>query len=174
MQTWSSQEAMATHASVCGTLTASILSASSLCSTRLVRSLGNLHVVAGERDPVFCEQWGSHRHRQCYNQHWHSQQLKHGAPAGKLPSDWLWATWRLHSHRAWSVFCQLVSSALRVKLECVFFLQHRQPWDERIWARLIRSCRNPHFSLLLTMVSSPLWYFGWGAPATMGWTFSYR
>lgn len=52
---------MATHASVCGTLTASILSASSLCSTRLVRSLGNLHVVAGERDPVFCEQWGSHR-----------------------------------------------------------------------------------------------------------------
>ncbi|XP_056887947.1 dual specificity protein phosphatase CDC14B isoform X1 [Takifugu flavidus] len=34
---------------------------SSLCSTRLVRSLGNLHVVAGERDPVFCEQWGSHR-----------------------------------------------------------------------------------------------------------------
>lgn len=52
---------MATHASVCGTLTASLLSASSLCSTRLVRSLGNLHVVAGERDPVFCEQWGSHR-----------------------------------------------------------------------------------------------------------------
>lgn len=52
---------MATHASVCGTLTASVLSASSLCSTRLVRSLGNLHVVAGERDPVFCEQWGSHR-----------------------------------------------------------------------------------------------------------------
>lgn len=57
----SSQEAMATHASVCRTLTASVLSASSLCSTRLVRSLGNLHVVAGERDPVFCEQWGSHR-----------------------------------------------------------------------------------------------------------------
>lgn len=61
MQMRSSQEAMATHASVCGSLTASVLSASSLCSTRLVRSLGNLHVVAGERDPVFCEQWGSHR-----------------------------------------------------------------------------------------------------------------
>lgn len=54
---------MATHASVCGALTASVLSASSLGSTRLVRSLGNLHVVAGERDPVFCEQWGSRRDR---------------------------------------------------------------------------------------------------------------
>lgn len=61
MQMRSSQEAMATHASVCGTLTASVLSASSLCSTRLARSLSNLLVVAGERDPVFCEQWGSHR-----------------------------------------------------------------------------------------------------------------
>lgn len=52
---------MATHASMCGALTASVLSASSLCSSRLVRSLGNLHVVAGERDAVFCEQWGSRR-----------------------------------------------------------------------------------------------------------------
>ncbi|KAI3372747.1 hypothetical protein L3Q82_023209, partial [Scortum barcoo] len=34
---------------------------SSLCHTRLVRSLGNLHVVAGDRDPMCCEPCGSHR-----------------------------------------------------------------------------------------------------------------
>uniref|UniRef100_A0A3Q1J4G8 protein-tyrosine-phosphatase n=1 Tax=Anabas testudineus TaxID=64144 RepID=A0A3Q1J4G8_ANATE len=42
-------------------LTASLLSASSLCHTRLVRSLGNLHVVAGDRDPMCCEPCGSRR-----------------------------------------------------------------------------------------------------------------
>lgn len=36
------------------TLTASLLSASSLCHGRLVRSLGNLHVVTGSRDPMCC------------------------------------------------------------------------------------------------------------------------
>ncbi|KAM4617101.1 dual specificity protein phosphatase CDC14B isoform 3-T3 [Polymixia lowei] len=34
---------------------------SSLCHTRLARSLGNLHVVAGDRDLVCCEPCGSHR-----------------------------------------------------------------------------------------------------------------
>ncbi|XP_028269135.1 dual specificity protein phosphatase CDC14B isoform X4 [Parambassis ranga] len=34
---------------------------SSLCHTRLVRSLGNLHVVADDREPMFCEPCGSHR-----------------------------------------------------------------------------------------------------------------
>ncbi|XP_017267894.1 dual specificity protein phosphatase CDC14B isoform X3 [Kryptolebias marmoratus] len=34
---------------------------SSLCQTRLVRSLGNLHVVAGNSDPMGCEPCGSHR-----------------------------------------------------------------------------------------------------------------
>ncbi|CAJ1069033.1 dual specificity protein phosphatase CDC14C-like isoform X2 [Xyrichtys novacula] len=34
---------------------------SSLCHTRLVRSLGNLHVVAGDRDPMCCEPCGSHK-----------------------------------------------------------------------------------------------------------------
>ncbi|XP_018530449.1 dual specificity protein phosphatase CDC14B isoform X1 [Lates calcarifer] len=34
---------------------------SSLCHTRLVRSLGNLHVVTGDRDPMCCEPCGSHR-----------------------------------------------------------------------------------------------------------------
>ncbi|XP_054895126.1 dual specificity protein phosphatase CDC14B isoform X3 [Poeciliopsis prolifica] len=34
---------------------------SSLSQTRLVRSLGNLHVVAGNSDPMFCEPCGSHR-----------------------------------------------------------------------------------------------------------------
>uniref|UniRef100_A0A3Q3G189 Dual specificity protein phosphatase CDC14A-like n=1 Tax=Labrus bergylta TaxID=56723 RepID=A0A3Q3G189_9LABR len=34
---------------------------SSLCHSRLVRSLGNLHVVAGDRDPMCCEPCGSHR-----------------------------------------------------------------------------------------------------------------
>ncbi|XP_047447433.1 dual specificity protein phosphatase CDC14B isoform X3 [Mugil cephalus] len=34
---------------------------SSLCHTRLVRSLGNLHVAAGDRDPMCCEPCGSHR-----------------------------------------------------------------------------------------------------------------
>lgn len=57
----SNQEAIATHGSLCIKLTASLLSASSLCHTRLVRSLGNLHVVAGDRDPMCCEQCGSHR-----------------------------------------------------------------------------------------------------------------
>lgn len=57
----SNQEAIATHGSSWSKLTASLLSASSLCHTRLVRSLGNLHVVAGDRDPVCCEPCGSHR-----------------------------------------------------------------------------------------------------------------
>ncbi len=57
----SSQEAIATHESLWGKLTASLLPASSLCHTRLVRSLGNLHVVAGDRDPMYCEPCGSHR-----------------------------------------------------------------------------------------------------------------
>ncbi|MEQ2267628.1 hypothetical protein XENORESO_008435 [Xenotaenia resolanae] len=34
---------------------------SSLSQTRLVRSLGNLHVVAGNSDPMCCEPRGSHR-----------------------------------------------------------------------------------------------------------------
>ncbi|XP_015232624.1 PREDICTED: dual specificity protein phosphatase CDC14B isoform X1 [Cyprinodon variegatus] len=34
---------------------------SSLSHTRLVRSLGNLHVVAGNSDPMYCEPCGSHR-----------------------------------------------------------------------------------------------------------------
>uniref|UniRef100_A0A3P9BHM0 Cell division cycle 14B n=1 Tax=Maylandia zebra TaxID=106582 RepID=A0A3P9BHM0_9CICH len=34
---------------------------SSLCNTRLVRSLGNLHVVAGGKDPMCCEPCDSHR-----------------------------------------------------------------------------------------------------------------
>lgn len=42
-------------------LTASLLFASSLCHTRLVRSLGNLHVVADDRDPMCFEQCGSRR-----------------------------------------------------------------------------------------------------------------
>lgn len=42
-------------------LTASLLSGSSLCHTRLVRSLGNLHVVAGDRDPMCWEPCGSLR-----------------------------------------------------------------------------------------------------------------
>uniref|UniRef100_A0A3Q3VZ04 protein-tyrosine-phosphatase n=1 Tax=Mola mola TaxID=94237 RepID=A0A3Q3VZ04_MOLML len=50
------REAIATPGSLCRVLTASVLSASSLCHTRLVRSLGNLHVVAGNS-----EQWGSRR-----------------------------------------------------------------------------------------------------------------
>lgn len=57
----SNQEAIATHGSLCIKLTASLLPASSLCHTRLVRSLGNLHVVAGDRDPMCCEHCGSHR-----------------------------------------------------------------------------------------------------------------
>lgn len=57
----SNQEAIATHGSWWYKLTASLLSASSLCHTRLVRSLGNLHVVAGDRDPMRCEPGGSHR-----------------------------------------------------------------------------------------------------------------
>ncbi|XP_012773533.1 dual specificity protein phosphatase CDC14B isoform X5 [Maylandia zebra] len=36
-------------------------SLSSLCNTRLVRSLGNLHVVAGGKDPMCCEPCDSHR-----------------------------------------------------------------------------------------------------------------
>lgn len=55
------QEAIATHGLVWSQLTASLLSASFLCHTRLVRSLGNLHVVAGDRDPMCCEPCGSHR-----------------------------------------------------------------------------------------------------------------
>lgn len=57
----SNQEAIATHRSLWSKLTASLLSASSLCHTRLVRSLGNLHVVAGDRDAMICEPCGSHR-----------------------------------------------------------------------------------------------------------------
>lgn len=57
----SNQEAIATHESLWSKLTASLLSASSLCHTRLVRSLGNLHVVAGDRDPMYCEPCDSHR-----------------------------------------------------------------------------------------------------------------
>ncbi|XP_034026453.1 dual specificity protein phosphatase CDC14B isoform X3 [Thalassophryne amazonica] len=34
---------------------------SSVCHTRLVRSLGNLHVMAGDRDPMCYEPCGSHR-----------------------------------------------------------------------------------------------------------------
>uniref|UniRef100_A0A8C4H9S9 protein-tyrosine-phosphatase n=1 Tax=Dicentrarchus labrax TaxID=13489 RepID=A0A8C4H9S9_DICLA len=60
-QSLSNQEAIATHGSLWSKLTASLLSASSLCHTRLVRSLGNLHVVAGDRDPMCCEPCGSHR-----------------------------------------------------------------------------------------------------------------
>lgn len=44
-----------------GELTASLLSASSLCHTRLVRSLGNLHVVADDRDPMCWEPSGGRR-----------------------------------------------------------------------------------------------------------------
>uniref|UniRef100_A0A669BQQ7 Dual specificity protein phosphatase CDC14A n=1 Tax=Oreochromis niloticus TaxID=8128 RepID=A0A669BQQ7_ORENI len=36
-------------------------SLSSLCNTRLVRSLGNLHVVAGGKDPMCCEPCDSYR-----------------------------------------------------------------------------------------------------------------
>lgn len=57
----SNQEAIAIHGSLWSKLTASLLSASSLCHTRLVRSLGNLHVVAGDRDPMCWEPCGSHR-----------------------------------------------------------------------------------------------------------------
>ncbi|XP_062237683.1 dual specificity protein phosphatase CDC14B isoform X2 [Platichthys flesus] len=42
-------------------LPANSVGGSSLCHTRLVRSLGNLHVVAGDRDPMCCEPCGSHR-----------------------------------------------------------------------------------------------------------------
>ncbi|KAG7489723.1 dual specificity protein phosphatase CDC14B-like isoform X2 [Solea senegalensis] len=42
-------------------LPANIVGGSSLCHTRLVRSLGNLHVVTGDRDPMCCEPCGSHR-----------------------------------------------------------------------------------------------------------------
>lgn len=55
------REAIATHESLLSTLTASLFSTSSLCNTRLVRSLGNLHVVAGGKDPMCCEPCDSHR-----------------------------------------------------------------------------------------------------------------
>ncbi|XP_039658594.1 dual specificity protein phosphatase CDC14B isoform X2 [Perca fluviatilis] len=42
-------------------LPANGLGGSSLCHTRLVRSLGNLHVVAGDREPMCWEPCGSHR-----------------------------------------------------------------------------------------------------------------
>lgn len=44
---------------------------------------------------VFWAMW--QRQNQCHTQHGHLHQLKHGAgpPAGKLPSDTLWAIWRL-------------------------------------------------------------------------------
>lgn len=42
-------------------LPANEVGGSSLSQTRLVRSLGNLHVVAGNSDPMFCEPCGSHR-----------------------------------------------------------------------------------------------------------------
>uniref|UniRef100_A0A3Q3NEA6 protein-tyrosine-phosphatase n=1 Tax=Mastacembelus armatus TaxID=205130 RepID=A0A3Q3NEA6_9TELE len=58
-----SQEAIGTHGSLWTILTTSPLSASSLCHTRLVRSLGNLNVVAGDMDPMNCEPCGSHRER---------------------------------------------------------------------------------------------------------------
>lgn len=49
------------HSHSWGELTASLLSASSLCHTRLVRSLGNLHVVADDRDPMCWEPSGGRR-----------------------------------------------------------------------------------------------------------------
>lgn len=55
------REAIATHECLLSTLTASLFSTSSLCNTRLVRSLGNLHVVAGGKDPMCCEPCDSHR-----------------------------------------------------------------------------------------------------------------
>uniref|UniRef100_A0A669D9P8 protein-tyrosine-phosphatase n=1 Tax=Oreochromis niloticus TaxID=8128 RepID=A0A669D9P8_ORENI len=55
------REAIATHESLLSTLTASLFSTSSLCNTRLVRSLGNLHVVAGGKDPMCCEPCDSYR-----------------------------------------------------------------------------------------------------------------
>lgn len=166
----SSQEAMATHASVCRTLTASVLSASSLCSTRLVRSLGNLHVVAGERDPVFCEQWGSHRDKDSATTDTDtlnnlnmahlqaSSPLTRSEPFGDCTCTELdrvfLATDVLHTGKVW-------------KPECVF---SSLVWSASVGMNPIlhKSRLFTHFSLLtLTVVLSESLYFGWGAPTRM-------
>lgn len=163
---------------VCGTLTASVLSASSPCSGRLVRSLGNLHVAAAERDPVFCERRGSRRDKDSGAtntgalNNLNMAQLQASSPLTRSEPFGGCACVELVGL---SCFCRQVSSTLE-KLHlnvCLgVFFTLSLVWSGSVGMNPIlpKSRPSTHFFSLLTLTTVPSEPSSFGLVLQLGWS----